>query len=161
DEYLPRAVRAACRESGSAQVTLVAYCFGAVLACLFAARRPELVRNLVAMATPADYSEMGLFVRLFRVGRLEPDHFLDGTGHVTPDVIYNAFWVLKPTGELCNYAGLWQNLWNDEFVEGFQRMTQWIRDHIPFPGAAFRQTIAMLGRDNALIEGSVRLGGRR
>ena len=161
DEYLPRAVRAACRESGSEQVSVLGYCFGAVLGCLYAARHPELVRNMVAMATPVNYAEMGLFVRLFRDGRLEPDDVLDDTGNVPPDVIYNAFWVLKPTGELSNYAGLWQHLWNDEFVEGYQRMTQWIRDHIPFPGAAFRQTVAMLARDNALVEGTVRLGGRR
>ena len=160
DEYLPRAVRAACRESGSEQVSVIGYCFGAVLACLYAARHPELVRNVVAMATPVNFAEMGLFVRLFRDGRLEPDDVIDDTGNVPPDIIYNAFWVLRPTGELLNYAGLWQNLWNDEFVEGYQRMSHWIRDQIPFPGAAFRQTIAMLGRDNALVEGTVRLGGR-
>jgi polyhydroxyalkanoate synthase len=161
DEYLPGAVRAALRESGSEQVSVIGYCLGAVLACLFAARHPDFVRNMAAMATPANYTDLGLFARLFHDGRLEPDDVIDDTGNVPPDVIYNAFWVQKPTGELANYAGLWQNLWHDEFVEGFQRMTQWVRDHIPFPGAAFRQTIAMLCRDNALVEGTVRLGGQR
>jgi polyhydroxyalkanoate synthase len=161
DEYLPSAVRAACAESGGEQVSVVGYCFGAVLGALFAARHPELVRNFVAMATPANYAEMGLFVRLFREGRLRPEDVIDDTGNVPPDVIYNGFWVLKPTGDLTNYANLWQHMWNDEFVEGYQRMTQWMRDQIPFPGAAVRQTIEMLGRDNALVEGTVRLGGQR
>lgn len=161
DEYLPAAVRAACRESGSEQVSLVGYCFGAVLGCLFTARHPQFVRNIVAMATPADYTEMGLFFRVFRDGRLDPDDLIDDSGNVAADVVYNGFRVLKPTADLASYAGLWQHLWNDEFVDGHQRMTQWIHDHIPLPGAAFRQIVEMLARDNGLLQGTVRLGGRR
>jgi len=39
-------------------------------------------------------------------------------------------------------------------------MAQWARDQVPFPGAAFRQVIEELVRANALMSGSLWLGGR-
>ena len=39
-------------------------------------------------------------------------------------------------------------------------MTQWSRDHIPFPGAAFAQTSDLFGRQNLLATGRVPLNGR-
>ena len=39
-------------------------------------------------------------------------------------------------------------------------MTQWSRDHIPFPGAAFVQTGELFARQNLLPTGRVPLGGR-
>ena len=40
-------------------------------------------------------------------------------------------------------------------------MAQWSRDHVPFPGAAFRQLTELFVRQNVLMTGSMRLGNRR
>ena len=61
-----------------------------------------------------------------------------------------------PTTEIAQKATLLENLWNDEFVEGYQAMAQWSRDHVPFPGAAFRQLVEQLIRQNVLMTGSIR-----
>ena len=45
-------------------------------------------------------------------------------------------------------------------MEGFQAMGQWTRDHVPFPGQAFRETVQLM-RDEALVNDTVRLDGRR
>ena len=76
-------------------------------------------------------------------------------------MIENGFKLLKPTAEVTQYAKLWENLWNDEFMEGYQAMGQWARDHIPFPGAAFAQTVEGLIRPNGLVNGTFELGGER
>ena len=68
--------------------------------------------------------------------------------------------MLAPTTEIAQKATLLEHLWNDEFVEGFQAMAQWSRDHVPFPGAAFRQLVELLVRENALMSGSIRVGYR-
>ena len=83
-----------------------------------------------------------------REGRLEPEELIDATGNVPPEAVENAFRLLKPTAEYSQYANLWQHLWNDEYMEGYQAMGQWTRDHVPFPGAAFRQTVERLVRGN-------------
>src|ERR1700736_3504420 len=40
-------------------------------------------------------------------------------------------------------------------------MAQWTLDHIPFPGATFRQIAISLGRDNALMNRTMVLAGKR
>jgi polyhydroxyalkanoate synthase len=152
DDYIPAAIEA----TGAEEVTLLGYCFGGVLSLLAAARHPELpIRNLVLMATPVDFDGMGAITGLIRDGRLDPDDVLDETGNVPPEAVENSFRMLKPTAEYTQYLTLWENLWNDQYVEGYQAMGQWMRDHVPFPGAAFRQTVEQLVRQNGLMDGSV------
>jgi polyhydroxyalkanoate synthase len=162
DWYLPRALDAAREASGHEEVTLAGYCLGGVIATLYAAGHEDAsVRNLILMATPVDYSEMGAMVALLREGRLDPEALIDDTGNVPADALYSGFYMLAPTVEVAQKATLLENLWNDEFVEGFQAMATWSRDHVPFPGAAFRQLVDLLVRQNILMTGSMPLGGRR
>ena len=161
DGGIPDAVAAACDVAGTEDITLLGYCFGGVLSLLSCARHPEMpVRNLVLMATPVDFTGMQAITALVRDGRLDPEDIVEPTGNVPPEVVENAFRLLKPTAEISQYATLWENLWNDEYMEGYQAMGQWTRDHVPFPGAAFRQTVEQLVRRNALMDGSLVLGGR-
>jgi len=162
DWYLPRALEAARSASGHEEVTLAGYCLGGVIAALYAAGYEDPgVRNLILMATPVDYSEMGAMVALLREDRLDPDELIDETGNVPADALYSGFYMLAPTVEVAQKATFLENLWNDEFVEGFQAMATWSRDHVPFPGAAFRQLVDLLVRRNILMTGSMPLGGRQ
>jgi polyhydroxyalkanoate synthase subunit PhaC len=160
DEYLPRAVDAVLAETGASEVTIVGYCLGGVLGMLYAAGHPAPVRNLVLLATPIDFSEMGPMVAAIVEGRLDPDELLDETGNVSADALYSGFFMMAPTSVVAQNATLLENLWNDEFVRGFQAVNQWTRDQVPFPGGAFRQVVDSLVRENVLMTGSWRLGGR-
>jgi polyhydroxyalkanoate synthase subunit PhaC len=161
DGYLPRALAAVRRETGCDDVTLVGYCLGGVLAMLYAAGRPDAaVRNLVLMATPIDFRAMGPMVAALREGRLSADDLVDETGNVPADALYAGFYMLAPTTEIAQKATLLEHLWNDEFVEAYQAMAQWTRDHVPFPGALFRQVVDQLVRANVLTTGAMRLGDR-
>ncbi|HEX8104121.1 MAG TPA: alpha/beta fold hydrolase [Solirubrobacteraceae bacterium] len=160
DDYIPRAIEAAREAAGTEDVTVLGYCFGGVLSLLSCARHPEMpVRNLIAMATPVDFDGMQAMTGFVRRGRLGPGEMLDETGNVPPEAVENAFRLLRPTAEASQYATLWQNLWNDEFVDGYQAMAQWTRDHVPFPGVAFGQTAQGLVRENGLLTGTLRLAG--
>ena len=161
DEYLPGALEALRRETGSEEVTLAGYCLGGTFAILYAAGRGEAtVRNLVLLASPVDYSEMGVMVAAVLDGRLDPEELVDETGNVPGDALYAAFFMQAPTTEIARYATLLENLWNDEFVEAWQAMAQWSREQVPFPGAALRQVVEQLVRRNVLMSGRMRLNGR-
>jgi polyhydroxyalkanoate synthase len=161
DEYLPRAVAAVRRETGREEITMAGYCLGGVLSVLYANGHDDAaVRNLVLMATPMDFEEMGPMVAALREGRLDPEHLIDETGNVPADVLYSGFFMLAPTTIVAQRATLLENLWNDEFVRGFQAMAQWTRDQVPFPGAMFREVTESFVRRNALTDGSLRVGGR-
>ena len=160
DGYLPRALAAVRDQTGHREVTLAGYCLGGVMAALYAAGSDAAVRNLVLMAAPMNFDAMGPMVAALREGRLTADDLVDETGNVPADVLYTGFYMLAPTTEIAQKATLLEHLWNDEFVESFQAMAQWTRDHVPFPGAAFRQVVELLVRENALFSGSLRLGDR-
>ncbi len=161
DEYLPRAIDVVLERTGASQVTLVGYCLGGLLGILYACGHAAPVRNLVLLATPLDMSEMGPMVAAVKDGRLGPEELLDETGNVPADVLYSGFFMMAPTSTIAQNATLLENLWNDEFVRGFQAVNQWTRDQVPFPGGAFRQVVESLIRDNVLMEGAWELGGRR
>ncbi len=161
DDYLPRAVRAAVDAAGTPDVDLLGYCFGGVVTTLTAAAHPSLpVRNIALMATPMDFSGMGGLFRTLIDGQLDIDDIVDDSGNVPAEAVLRMFRTLKPTAALSNYATLWERMWDDEFVDGFQAMAMWARDQVPFPGAAARQGLELLLRQNALMHGRLVLGGR-
>lgn len=162
NEYLPRAADAVCDTSDVDELTVFGYCFGGVLAMLYAAANPgPPIRNLAIMATPVDFSKTGPMGAMVKEGRLDADDLIDETGNVPAAAMLQSFKLLKPTQDIVGYANLWEKLWNDEYVESYQTMTQWGNDQIPFPGATMRQTVQMLNRENAIINDTVRLAGRR
>jgi len=161
DEYIPRAVAAARKTSGSPELTLAGYCLGGILAALYAAAyEDEQVRNLVLLATPIDFDAMGAMVAAVRVGRLNTEDLIDETGNVPAAALYSGFYMQAPTKEIAGYATLLEHLWNDEFVDAYQAMAQWSRDHVPMPGAATRQIVDDLIRGGVLKTGRWTLGGR-
>jgi len=160
EDLLPAAVQAVLDTSGADEVNVIGYCYGGLLSLLLGAAHPELpVSSLITMATPVDFDEMGMFGRMFDQDRLSPEDLLDETGNVPPEVIRNAFRVLKPTADITQYAVLWEKLWDDKQMEGYQVMGQWTRDHIPFPGRAFRETVELM-REDAFTKDRVLLDGR-
>jgi polyhydroxyalkanoate synthase subunit PhaC len=162
DDYLPAGIARVRRLSGSGQINLLGYCFGGVLTLLHAAHHPvSPLRSLTVMATPVDFQQMGPLADVFGAGRLEVDQVLDADGNIPPQVMLQAFRSLKPTSEITSYVNLWEQLWSDEYLEAHQKMTGWSHDHIPFPGAAARQTVQMLLRDNAMITDRLVVGGDR
>jgi len=161
DDYLPRVVEQVQRISETDNLTMLGYCFGGVLSVLYAAGHPgPQLRNLVTMATPVDNSVMGPMSTMTAEGRIDPETMIGEDGNVPAEVIENGFKMLKPTADVAGYVNLWDNLWNDEFLESYQAMNGWARDQIPFPGAAFIENVQILNRENRMKTGVVPVGGR-
>ncbi|HEX7381277.1 MAG TPA: alpha/beta fold hydrolase [Nevskiaceae bacterium] len=158
---IPELVDAVRRDSGSARINLLGYCFGGVLALLHAADRPDTpVNHLVLMACPVDFRLLGPMSELFGAVDLDPDALLGPDGNVPPEVIACGFESPAPRGDGGDYAGLWQKLWAGPDAVAYQAIGRWAVDHIPFPGAAMRQTIRMLFRDNGLMTDRLTARGR-
>ena len=160
DDYIPAAVDRVLELSGTAELNLLGYCFGGDLTLLYAAHHPDApLSSLTVVATPVDFRHMGPLADLFGEGKLEVDEVLDDAGNVPPSVLAQAFKALTPTYEVTRYVTLLERLWNDEYVAAYQAMTGWSDDHVPFPGAAARQLVQMLIRDNGLATDRLSLGG--
>jgi polyhydroxyalkanoate synthase subunit PhaC len=160
--YLPRALRGVLDESGAQEVNALSYCMGGNMALHALAAQPTLpIRSLVTMATPIDFRHLGPLIDLLREGRVDPESMLDENGNVPGAVVRASFKLRKPTGDLVQYVNLWQHLWNDDFMEGYQAIGRFLQDHIPVPGATFRQVAEQWVQGNGFIEDTLRLGGRR
>jgi poly[(R)-3-hydroxyalkanoate] polymerase subunit PhaC len=159
DGYVPEAIGAVLEEADADEMTLIGYCFGGVLTLMLGAAHPDLpIRNMMLMATPCDYREMGFMSNMFGEGRLNADDVIDETGLVPARALDDGFQSMKPTEYVTQRVNFFENLWNDEFVEGFLAIAIWARDQVPFPGGVFRQTVDRLIRQNALLEGVIPYG---
>jgi polyhydroxyalkanoate synthase len=140
---------------------MVGYCLGGVLALLYAAGHADgRLHSLVTLAAPVDFDAMGLLVGLVRDGRLEVEDVLDEDGNVPGDAIRRTIQLRAPTSGLVAYANLFENLWNERFMAGYQAITRWVADVVPVPGALADQVVQRLVRRNELAGGRMELGGR-
>lgn len=161
DNYFRRAVDRALEVADSDEIDILGYCFGGVISLLGVAGHPELpVSNLAVMATPVDLRHIEGLIKTFERGQLEVDDLVDETGNLPADAVYRGFASLRPTTDVFKYATLWERLWNDEFVDGYQAMAGWIRDQTPLPAAVARQLVDLFLQRNLLASGAVPLGGR-
>jgi polyhydroxyalkanoate synthase subunit PhaC len=160
--HLPAALDAVCAESGCDDVTSFGYCMGGVLTVHALAAQPDLpIRNVVTLASPFDWSDLGSFVNAMRDGKLKLDELLDETGNVPGSIIRESFKRRKPTGDIVNYANLWQHLWDDRYVEGYQAINRFLSDHIPLAYGAAQQILDQWLADNAFVNDRLRFDGRR
>ena len=161
DEYLPRAINEVARVASAQKVTLFGYCLGGLMCLLTAAGHPELpLRGMVVLAVPIDFGECGPLGRMVRNERFDLDTLLDETGNVPASTMLQAFRALEPTGDVTTYLNLWNSLSDPKRLAAHQALVGWSGDHIPFPGAAFRQIVELFVRDDALLHGRLQLGGR-
>ena len=161
DHHIPAAVEIVNGLGQDNGVTVFGYCFGGLLSLLYAAgHTDDPIRNLVVMATPVDFDHMPPAMSGIGAGATNPDDVLNDDGNVPAATVRAGFSLLTPTADLATYADFWERLDDDRFLESYQAMTGWTRNHIPFPGAAFKQTVEIFNNGNGFINDRISLGGR-
>jgi polyhydroxyalkanoate synthase len=161
-DFIPECLEIVAEESGVEEVSIAGYCMGGLLAVLYAALHTGgPLKNLACFTTPIDFDGMGLFRRWTDASHFDVDKIVDTIGNVPPELLYSSFSLLRPVSQVANRIRLWDNMWNDEYVESYRRFDRWAADQIPFPGECFRQTTKELQQQNKLIKGEFELDGRR
>ena len=161
-DFIPTAVARVQAETGEQDFTMVGYCFGGVLASLWAGLHPDApMKNLVCFTTPVDFSAMDMFQAWADRRFFDVDRLVDTFGNCPGDYLYTAFDMLRPGGRIAGNIRLVDNMWNDEFVKSFRMFDRWTSDILPLAGEYFRETTKQLLWDNRLYEGTMEVGGRR
>ncbi len=162
DQLIPAAVAEVNRMTGENGVNVFGYCYGGLLSLLYAAAHPDdPINSLLVMATPVDFREMPK--AMSGVGRdgIDPRDILDSTGNIPAASIRAGFSLLTPTSDLSTVADFWERLDDDKFLNSYQAMTSWTRDHIPFPGQAMIESTEIFSDGNGFINDDLVVGGRR
>jgi polyhydroxyalkanoate synthase subunit PhaC len=163
-QYMPRAIRKMLTVSRAGEFTLLGWCIGAILTTIYAALRPEHVRNLILLTAPLDYSQKDkiTFSRWVDERYFDVDKVLDAFGNMPAEMIEYGAKALKPVENFIgNYMRLYESLDQPRAVESWHAMNTWVTDNIPMAGGAFRQLIVDLYRNNRLIENNLVIGGEK
>jgi polyhydroxyalkanoate synthase len=142
-------------------LSLFGYCMGGIF-CLThtAANEDRDVRNIVCLAVPVDMSKMGLLAWVAKLAGGQVDAIARRLGNVPGGLSSTAFKLLTPAKNFTRYADLFLNLWNEEFVNGFDAMNQWVSQFIDYPRDAFLQFNREFLQRNKLVRGQLTLRGK-
>lgn len=160
-DYMPRMVDAVLRESGADELSMMGYCMGGILALLYTAAHPDTpVRNLLTLATPVDFDQMGLHGLWGK--HTNVDKIVNTFGNVPAELIKQSFKMLKPASNETSpirYISLWQNIESDKYIEQFRAFDRWTQEHIDFAGQCFREVSRDLLNGNKLVAGGMEIDG--
>ncbi|QOY38681.1 class III poly(R)-hydroxyalkanoic acid synthase subunit PhaC [Anaerobacillus isosaccharinicus] len=162
-DYIPRAVKKVLRTSKANDVSVLGYCMGGTMTSIFASLCPELlIKNLIFMTSPFDFSDTGLYGCFLNDRYFDVDHVVDTLGNIPPEMIDFGNKLLKPMTNFTGpYTSLLERSDNPQFVESWKLMQKWLTDGIPFPGEAYRQWIREFYQQNKLINDELVIRGRK
>ncbi len=158
-ELLHRAVARACRHAGSEQALVLGYCLGGTLAAMYAALRPRHVAGLVALTTPARFTEGGRFRDL--VLALDVDGAFDKDGLVPVSVMKPAFMLLDPMANWSKHFAVEEAAADPKKLARILVRERWLEEHVPMAGAFAREYIQNAYQEDRLLAGTWHLRGER
>ena len=160
-DFIPRCVAKVAQVTGETDVSIVGYCFGGVLALLWAALHPDSgLKNLVTFTTPIDFTKMPSFAAWSDRRYFDVDRLVDTLGNCPAEMLYTAFDSLRPAGRVAGNLRLLDRMWDGEFVKAHRMIDRWSADVLPLAGAYFRDTTKKLMWDNALFNQTMDVSGR-
>ena len=162
-DYLPWAIRETLRASGEDEVSLLGWCIGGTLSVMHAALEPDTpARNLLLLTTPIDTTG-SLYASWLRRDSFDADLVAEVMPAIPGATIDWANKMMKP---VTNYWTTYRRLWDGVLAgedprKRYQPMAKWVGDNPPFPARAFREWTAWMYQENRLVDGRIRLRGKR
>jgi polyhydroxyalkanoate synthase len=161
-DRLPRCIEEVQRVTNVEDVSFLGYCMGGLFGLMYAGAFPDsALKNLACVATPVDFTGMGLMRAWADPRWFDVDRIVDAFGNIPAEIVRSSLEMLRPFDRALSYIRLWDNLWDPEYVRDWRVRYGWVMDQIPFPGECYRQMIKELMWGNKLMSGELTLGGRR
>lgn len=161
--YMDNVVDVLREESGCEQVSVLGYCMGGTMSAMYAALRPEKVKNLILLAAPIDWSSQdALLCRWTDEKYYDVDKLIEVYGNAPAHLLQSSFLMLKPVQNLFEkYINFYENMEDEKYLEDFFAMETWLNDNIPVAGETFRQFVKYCFQQNLLIQGKLHIGRER
>lgn len=158
-DWIPAASAVAMKAEKATSVSLLGYCMGALFAMSHAAvSRDPAVKNIVSIAAPMDTHKMGMLAWVMQ--RVPVDQVARRMGNVPGPVSALGFRMLTPAKNLTRYADLFMNMYDQDYVNGFDSMNQWMSQLGDYPQEAFVQFTRDFMKHNKLYKGQMKFRGK-
>lgn len=160
-DWLPSACAQVREAAASRELSMVGYCMGGLFGLMYLGVSGDRgVRNLVTIGAPLDVSKMGLFAWAAKMGGGQVEFLTRRIGNIPGGLSSAVFRLLTPAKNVTRYADLFLNMWDREYVNGFDAMNQWVEQFIDYPQGAFLQFVHDFMQQNQLVQGRMRFGGK-
>ncbi len=161
--YMDNAIDHMRERTGQKQVNLLGYCMGGTMAAIYAALRPEKVKNLIILTAPIDWSHKENLLSVWANPKyFDIDRVIEVYGNAPPQWLQGSFLLLKPVQNFMEkWVNFYENMDNEKFLEDFFAMETWLNDNIPVAGEIFREFVKYLFQQNRLIKGELMVGEER
>ena len=169
DLYLGSCVEFVVGKNDDKPITMFGICEGGTFAVALAAVRPELFAGLALAITPVDFNgepdtfwpgEGFLNSWIKNLSKEDVDLIIDTYGMLPGAMTGAVFSSLTPIASMTKYnLGLAAMDGDEAAILNFLRMERWIADRPDHPGAAARQWLNQLYRNNDLAEGRFEVCG--
>ncbi len=162
DEFLGRALDRTRREArktlGSESIDAVGYCVGGTFLAMHLSRHDGVVRRLVAVASPFDFSKGGRLAR-WAGPQFPVDQMAGEWGNFPAERMRQSFQWLRPEGVVKTWTSLLERGSDPKFAAVWTALKQWNAEAVDFPGAAWADYVRACYQENQLMGGSYLLGG--
>ncbi len=160
-DFIPSCVELVTQRSGEPDVSIIGYCAGGMLSVIYAATHPDgPLKNLVCFTTPINFKEMGLTNIWSDERYFDLDRIVDTLGIIPQEMITQSFEMQRPAQRAAGNLRLWDQMWNDQFVEAYRKMERWGEETLPLAGEYFRDTTRELTWRNKLYTGELVVDGK-
>lgn len=161
-DYVPACIDAALEHSGQRELSIAGYCMGGIFGMLhIAAHHDSRIKNLVTIGSPVAFDDMGIVTFASKAGAMVVDPLMDVMGNVPSELIEIGFKLLGGPKMLTRYVDLVTNLWDYEYLRGFDSINAWGSDFIPYPREAFKQMVKDLAAGDKMRKGELSFGDKR
>ncbi len=165
DEVIPEAIAAVSEDAGGAEIQVVGWCLGGIMALLVAADRDVPLRSVAMVASPFDFAQVPMVAPLRPLvnlaGGAGPTLLYRMLGGAPAPIVKRAYqlaaidkWVTKPVAVL-------SNLDDRDFLAQIEAVDRFTDSMLAYPGRTFGQLYHRFFRTNDLADGHLDLEGRR
>jgi polyhydroxyalkanoate synthase len=162
NQDIANSVRAIQIDSGEEKISILGYCFGALLTTMYAALHPNNVKNLISLTIPFDASVRQLPIEHLSATMTQrgAEMIVEMYGNAPAWMMYSFFNTLAPTHHMLDkFVGAYRSSSRPGYIEMFRLFERWLHSDVPMAGKIFLETGEMT-RNNSLMKNEMKLGDR-
>ncbi len=159
---IANAVRAVQLHTGARQVSVLGYCFGALLSLMYTALHQSEVKNLITLTIPLDMSVRELPMTHLAAAISSPqtaEMITSMYGNAPAWMMASFFNAMDPIHHGINkFVNRYRQSARPGFGETFDLFEKWMTSDVPLAGRIFRELTTELAIDNKLMRNLMKLG---
>ncbi len=162
--YIDNCVDVISKRHGADKINVLGICQGGTISLCYTALHAEKVKNLITMVTPVDFHVNEGMPNLWAgcqggTSGMDVDALVDAFGNIPGEFMNLGFLMMKPFQlGIGKYLEMIDILDNEEKLQNFLRMEEWIFDSPDQAGETYRQFMKDFYQGNKLIRKEVKIG---